>query len=678
MAELTGVMVGNYFLLECLEREGMVETYRARPTMAGGYDVALRLFRPPFPDPTGFREHFETEIEKVWRCRHTHIQPLLEFGAGEELLYCATLFSEETLAQFLESQQDSWQPIERTLRMVAQLCAALQYAHEQGIVHGNIQPSSILIRDDGQVLLTQFGLRRANASGEPLVARLDEGNPAYIAPEQALGALCPASDIYALGVLLYRLLAGVLPYEDPDPGELALKHAGESIPPLRQLRPEIPAALEMVVRVALAKSLEARFPSADAMAEALLAAMRPETSERLADWPRRRIHVQNRRTTHSLTRAVSLLTLTVLLLGLASSFLFVFSLPPQIYDLGRQIIAGGLADLPSLWGKAVKLKPLPTPAGSVVVSTGSTSHNTSHRLKGTVAGAQVTPTPNISQSPVVSLGTPTPGVSPSPGGCPAGTLTIDGSPNLAPLLQQVSSDYQGLCPGVKVSVSADGSRTALTLVQQNQLDVASSDLSALPARGLSDHQVGVLPYVLVASPDIPVNSLSTAQIQAIYQGQITNWSQVGGPNEAINVLLAPAADPLHAVFRTFVLNGGLEQVQGTYLTEAQVGQAAQIVSQATGAITYVPLATMQVQGVKAHVLAINGIIPTIQSLQRDSYPFWSVEHLYTQGTGSAQAQSYLSFFRSAQETSDMLRFGVLPLAMFPLDVLATHLPGPEV
>ncbi|MEO6892058.1 MAG: serine/threonine-protein kinase [Ktedonobacteraceae bacterium] len=677
MAELAGVMVGNYFLLECLGREGMVETYRARPTTAGGYDVVLRLFRPSFPDPTGFREHFEAEVEKVWRCRDTHIQPLLEFGAGEELLYCATLFSEETLAQFLESQQDTWLPIDLALRIVTRLCAALQYAHEQGIVHGNIQPSSILVRDDGQVLLTHFGLRRANASGTALVARLNEGNPAYIAPEQALGVLGPASDIYALGILLYRLLGGVLPYEDPDPGELALKHADEAIPPLRQLRPEIPEALEMVVRVALAKSPEARFPSAAAMAEALLAALRPQASERLADWPRRRIHVQKRRTTHALTRAVSLLTLTVLLLGLASSFLFVFSLPPQIYDLGRQIIVGGLTDLPNLWGKAVTLNPLPTPAGSVVVSTGSTKHHTTHRPKGTVTGAQVTPTLNVSQSPVVNWGTPTPTVSPVPGRCPVGTLTLNGSPNLAPLLQQVSSDYQGLCPGVRVSVSADGSRTALTLVQQNQLDVASSDLSALPARGLSDHQVGILPYVLVASPDVPVNSLSTAQIQGIYQGQITNWSQVGGPDEAINVLLAPATDPLHAIFRAFVLHGGLEQVQGTLLTTEQAGQAAQLVSQATGAITYVPLNTMQEQGVKAHMLAINGIIPTIQSLQQNSYPFWSVEHLYTLGTGSAQAQSYLLFLKSTQGTGAMLRFEVLPLAMFALDVLATHLPGPE-
>src|ERR671925_547408 len=106
MTELTGVTVGNYFLLECLGREGMVETYRARPTTRGGFDVMLRLFRPQFPDPTAFHDRFAAEVEKVWRCHHEHIQPLLEFGTGAELLYSATEWTEaETLEQYLERQQ---------------------------------------------------------------------------------------------------------------------------------------------------------------------------------------------------------------------------------------------------------------------------------------------------------------------------------------------------------------------------------------------------------------------------------------------------------------------------------------------------------------------------------------------------------------------------------------------
>src|SRR5271157_2252920 len=132
-------MVGNYFLLECLGSEGMMETYRARPTTRGGFDVVLRLFRPPFPDPTAFQEHFASEVEKVWRCHHEHIKPLLEFGAGDDLLFCVTELTEAgTLGQVLQKaeRQERFKHIPLIVRSITQLCSALQYAHEQHIVHG--------------------------------------------------------------------------------------------------------------------------------------------------------------------------------------------------------------------------------------------------------------------------------------------------------------------------------------------------------------------------------------------------------------------------------------------------------------------------------------------------------------------------------------------------------------
>lgn len=148
MAELAGLTVGNYFLLECLGREGMIESYRARPTTRGGFDVILRLFRPPFPDHTEFQEHFASEVEKVWHCHHQHIQPLLEFGSGEDLLFDVTEFpTDKTLEQVLECGEDEefFKSIPQIVRLITQVCSALQYAHKQNIVHGNIQPSSLVI-----------------------------------------------------------------------------------------------------------------------------------------------------------------------------------------------------------------------------------------------------------------------------------------------------------------------------------------------------------------------------------------------------------------------------------------------------------------------------------------------------------------------------------------------------
>jgi eukaryotic-like serine/threonine-protein kinase len=128
-----------------------------------------------------------------------------------------------------------------------------------------------------------------------------------------LGMVHPASDIYSLGVLLYRLLTGTLLYTGETSGEIALKHADNPIPSLRALRPEISEALEQVVHIALAKAPDARFPCADALAQALLDAIVAETSPIVSSMPRRRIQVQSRRIPSGWARAITLLTLAMLL-----------------------------------------------------------------------------------------------------------------------------------------------------------------------------------------------------------------------------------------------------------------------------------------------------------------------------------------------------------------------------
>ena len=181
----------------------------------------------------------------------------------------------------LARQQNCLLPLPLVIRFVTQLCAALQYAHEQHIVHGNIQPSSILIREmpgeeagedeenKASITLTNFSMRRAYQDGDPLASEIYMGNAAYMAPEQSLGIVREASDIYAVGVLLFRLLSGQLPFDADSPEEIAMQHTDEPIPSLLALRPDLPAALELVVRVALSKSPHARFPSAAALAQAL-------------------------------------------------------------------------------------------------------------------------------------------------------------------------------------------------------------------------------------------------------------------------------------------------------------------------------------------------------------------------------------------------------------------------
>lgn len=665
MTELAGVLVGNYFLLECLAREGITETYRARPTTRGGCDVILRLFRPQFPDSTCFREHFPTEVEKVWRCHHEHIQPLLEFGSGEELLYSATLLTEtETLDHILRQQQGQMITIERAVQIITQLCDAIDYAHAQDIVHGNIQPSSIVVRDENEVLLTNFSLRRAYQPGEPLVSQIDEGNPAYIAPEQALGMVMPASDIYALGVLLYRLLGGVLPYNENE-DEIALKHAEEPIPSLRAVRPDVPEAVDRVVQIALAKTPDARFPSAAALAQALLEATMTEESRIVPDSPQRLLVVRSRRTAFSWTRVAPLVTTTLLLFALVGASLFVFSLPQlrgQPFWNSLEMALTGHGHTGSHAGSSSSgpsVKPTATSKTSTVPESLS----------------QPTAKPTVAPSP-----TPMPGVTPTPTPygtpgtliCPSGTLTMNGSPYMKPFLQQVNSDYQGQCQQKQVTLAGDGSRTGLNLLQRNQVVSADSDLTARPARNLADHVVAVLMCAVIVSPDVQITGLSSVDLQAIYQGQITNWSQVGGPDEAITVILRPSNDTVTTIFRTYMLGGMTEHVRGVRVKQ----NWAQMVAMTPGAIGIVPL--VETQNVNVLVLPIDGASPTAQDIIQGNYQFWSVEHLYTQGRGSQLFQFYLAFLNSTPELSQMNQFGLVPGGMIPAGVLTAHLPGPEI
>jgi ABC-type phosphate transport system substrate-binding protein len=689
MAELAGVMVGNYFLLECLKREGIVETYRARPTLRGGCDVLMRIFRPSFPDPAGFQEHFMEEVEKVWRCRNTHIQPLLEYGAGDDLLYCVTeLVEAETLEQYLERwEREHGQaalPAPLVARWTTQLCEALAYAHKQGIAHGNIQPSSILLHGDDTLLLTDFSMRRIVQESDAAIAQVEEGNASYIAPEQAIGLLSPASDIYAVGVLLFRLFTGQLPYDGDSPGDIALNHANEPIPSLRSFCPDMPEAVEMVVRVALAKTPQARFPTADALAHALLAALvkdeppPPLITPTQTITPRRRVQGRAGQPPSIWSRAISLFSVLVVLAGLVGVLLFFAADPFHLQDLPFmpfRFPPGSGSLHPGTGPTPVVTSTVPPHAGSPGRSSGVTTRGSGTPTPGVSPTGEVTPMPSSSFTPTPP--TPTSTTGPVLFACTMGTLSIDGSPYLAPVLAQVNQDFLDSCPGVNVTLRSDGTR-ALNMVQNGHIDLADTDVTARVSRDLVDHPVAALLYTLIVSPDVAqagISDLSLSDIQAIYAGTIDNWSQLGGPDEHITVFYPPSSASINAIFRTFVLNGTSPQVSGNTLKKDNPSQMAQQVSKTPGALGYVPLEALSTANVQA--LAIDGVQASAQSLLNGSYPFWSVEHVYTQGFGSAQAQSWIQFLLLSQEANTLLSYGVVPLAMLSTGVMLSHLPGPE-
>lgn len=249
---------------------------------------------------------------------------------------------------------------------------------------------------------------------------------------------------------------------------------------------------------------------------------------------------------------------------------------------------------------------------------------------------------------------------------------MNGSPYMEPFLQQVNNDYLGQCQQIQVTLTGNGSRTGLNLLQHNQVNAADSDLTARPSRNLTDHAVAVLMCAVIVSPDVHISGLSSSDLQAIYQGQITNWSQVGGPNEAITVILRPPSDTVTTIFRTYMLGGVPEHVRGTRVKQ----NWAQTVAVTPGAISIASL--IETQNVNVQVMPIDGSLPTAQNIIQDSYQFWSVEHLYTQGNGSTLFQDYLAFLDSSSEIAEMSQFGLVPVDNVPAGVLASHLPGPEL
>ena len=542
-------------------------------------------------------------------------------------------------------------------------------------MHGNIQPSSILLEGETELLLTNFSMKHIRQESDAVVAQVQEGNAAYIAPEQVVGILSPACDIYAMGVLLFRLLAGRLPYDGESVGEIALKHANQPIPSVREWRSDVSEAIELVVRVAMAKSPAARFPTAAAFVDALLAAIKNDAPPVVVVTPTRRIPVRARRTAMTWSRVFTLISVLVMLSVLAG-IVFFFAATPfhlenlpflPLQNLGQ---SGGFHINP---GDGTTPTVRPTPASSPTSQHPGNKGNAPTSSGQTTPVAGITPTPGTSPPAITN---PDSTATPAPVVCVTGTLSIDGSPYLQAAMQQINSDYNAQCAGLQIGLRADGSR-ALNLVQHGHIDIADADVTAQTARNLTDHPLAALLYSLIASPDITLSGLSTAQIQAIYQGQLTNWSQLGGPNEAITLILPPSTSAISSIFHAFVLHGSPVQASAFTMKKDQPARVAQLVSQIPGALGFVPLTVATSASASVQMLAIDGASANTQSLLAGTYTFWSIEHLYTLGSGTSQARTYIQFAASPQEMNVFSRFGAVPVGMIDPALVKSHVPGPQ-
>src|SRR5436190_1573176 len=270
---LEGVMLSEYLLLQCISRGGIADVYRGRQAGEGDYEVAVKVFRTGYAQRESFREYFMTEAEKIGQFEHPNILPFLEFGEGEGLLYSVTpLVTTGTLENLLRRVGGKFSAMQ-ALQIMQQLCSAVQFAHEHDVIHGNIKPTNIFVAADSRMLLSDFGIVRGYDDSQQSLTRIGWGSAEYAAPEQSLGVLRRTSDIYSLGVLLFRVLTGELPFKGQTPVEVLLKHVRQRAPSARAYDPNISDAVDGVLHMALQKRSDDRFTSAEEFSNALAVAI---------------------------------------------------------------------------------------------------------------------------------------------------------------------------------------------------------------------------------------------------------------------------------------------------------------------------------------------------------------------------------------------------------------------
>jgi serine/threonine-protein kinase len=263
---------GRYQLTSRIATGGMGEVWRAEDTVLDR-EVAVKVLKQEYADDPNFRARFEAEARNAAALHHPNVASVFDFGelddddgSGHRRPFLVMeLVPGQPLSVLLRGGEPM--PPERASEVVAQAADAIAAAHTLGIVHRDVKPANLLVTPDGTVKITDFGIARAADGAAITQTGQIVGTPHYISPEQAEGyPATQASDIYALGVVLYECLAGQRPFARDTPIQVALAHIREDVPPLDDA---VPARLRAIVDKALAKDPAARFASAGDLALAL-------------------------------------------------------------------------------------------------------------------------------------------------------------------------------------------------------------------------------------------------------------------------------------------------------------------------------------------------------------------------------------------------------------------------
>lgn len=262
---------GRYAVQERVGSGGMAEVYRARDDLLGR-EVAIKVLHERFARDRSFVERFRREAQSAANLNHPNVVSLYDYGADDDTYFIVMEYIDgRSLHDVIEG--DGPLMPERAAEIASDVARALERAHSGGLVHRDIKPSNIMITDSGQTKVTDFGIARAlGRDGEQTMTQTGMviGTASYLSPEQAQGNPVDArSDVYALGIVLYEMLTGRVPFSGETPLAIAYKHVRETPEPPSRVNQDVPQPLDAIVMKALAKNPDNRYSSAREMHEDL-------------------------------------------------------------------------------------------------------------------------------------------------------------------------------------------------------------------------------------------------------------------------------------------------------------------------------------------------------------------------------------------------------------------------
>ena len=255
-----GQMLGPYRIINQVGRGGMANVYKAYQASMDRY-VAIKVLPSQLAESAEFVQRFKQEARTIANLEHPHILPVFDYGESDGVAYFVMRYLDAgTLRDRMEAGRPL--PLNEIDRIFTQLTDALGYAHGRGVVHRDLKPANALIDAQGNLFLTDFGIAKILESASPGLTRTDAimGTPAYISPEQAQSRpVDQRSDIYSLGIILYEMVTGSVPFTADTPLAVVLKHISDPLPLPSVIKPDLPQPIEQIILKALAKNPNDRF-----------------------------------------------------------------------------------------------------------------------------------------------------------------------------------------------------------------------------------------------------------------------------------------------------------------------------------------------------------------------------------------------------------------------------------